>query len=67
LYQRRCVWLNRRHALEGATGLESREIDEHRADGQSATRASVTVGPFAVFFTNVNRAMSLPGTATSRS
>jgi len=25
------------------------------------TRASVTVGPFAVFFTNINRAMRLPG------
>jgi hypothetical protein len=30
-------------------------------EGESATRASVTVGPFAVFFTNVNRAMGLPG------
>lgn len=25
------------------------------------TRSSVTVGPFSVFFTNINRAMRLPG------
>jgi hypothetical protein len=42
--------------LEG-TDRES----ERRADGESATRASVTVGPFAVFFTNVNTEMRLPG------